>query len=97
MHSHTVGRRLPKDLEAREWAATTVGAEREREGQEFEEWVVVRVGLRLRGDGRPLRLTERITAASEQSLAAAVGEEPRPTLANVRWDPLPTGEDPPSV
>ena len=80
MDSHTVGRGTPKDLDAPEWAATTVGAE--REGQEFGERVVVRVGLRLRGDGRPLRLTERITAASEQSLAAAVGEEPIVTDAH---------------
>ena len=82
MHWHTVGRRTPKDLDAPEWAATTVGAEREGAGQEIEERVVVRVGLRLRGDGRPLRLTERITAASEQSLAAAVGEEPIVTDAH---------------
>jgi len=44
MHSHTVGRRTPKDLDAPEWAATTVGAEGEGEGQEFGERVVVRVG-----------------------------------------------------
>ncbi len=45
MHSHTVGRRTPKDFDAPEWAATTVGAEREPEGQEFEERVVVSFGL----------------------------------------------------
>ena len=31
MHSHTMGRRTPKDFDAPEWAPTTVGAERERE------------------------------------------------------------------
>ena len=45
MHSHTVGRRTPKDFDAPEQTVSTVGAEREPEGQEFEERVVVSFGL----------------------------------------------------
>ena len=74
--SHLRRRGTCKDLDAPEWTPSTVGAEPEPEGQEVEEQLVVVVGLRLRGDGSVLRLSECAAAGREQTSPTAVGEEP---------------------
>ncbi len=65
-----------KDLDAPEWAPFTVGAQPQAAGQEVEMEVVVCAGLRLRGDGSRLRVTEGAAATREQASSAGVGEEP---------------------
>ena len=68
-------RGTPQDLDAPEWAPSTVGAQPQAVGQRVEEEVVVCIGLRLRGDGSLLGLSEREATAREQASSAGVGEK----------------------
>ena len=76
MRSHMPRWRTSKDFDAPQWALSTVRAEREPEGQEVEERVVICIELRLRGARRQLRLTECTAAGREQTSPTAIGEEP---------------------